>query len=367
MLKHASVKILLDKELFYGGDCLKGVAQLKVRRSEEITYMQVHIQADKNVNVRVTTSYETYNNNNFNATNFNPNNFGSTRNTRSRDYPYSESLLNFEATIFSEPKIFSEGTHALPFEIPLPPNLPPSVFDSMSDMTYGKNVYKVKIRLGRKKHGVFSRNELTDQCGFSYSPLQYVDDFNLPEQLTAAFRFRDYLHSKGIIGGIKNSLGQTTHDPNSMLDIVFTFPERGLRQDMGNKFNIVVHAPVNTRPILVSHVILDIEASVFVSVDNHDGSAITQRANLVDRRMNQEGSIVDLEPILANVKPNIYLVPSFISPCHSHTTKLHLQMTVKQNSHDGAKIAHVKTSVNMNVLSGKVTQTLLMNQAPPPY
>lgn len=361
MMKHASVRIVLDKELFYGGDCLEGIARLKVKKSEVITYMQVQIHGYKCVNIHVEDIRSNNYSSGYGNSNIFNNSIGGTR-----EFWYSENLFNTEATIFSEPKLLEEGTHALPFKVLLPSDLPPSVRDYYSSSSYGKNVYQVTVRLGRKKHGTFSRRELTDRCKFSYSPVQYVDDFNLPEQTPMEYRFSDYLHSKGFVGSMKNSIGHTAHDPSSMINIIFTFPAQGLRQDIGNRFNVVVFAPPNTRPILVSHVRLDIEATSRITVQNKSLTEVTQKANLVDRRMSQEGTVVDLGPMLLGVRPNMHLVPSFMSPCHNHTTKLYLHLTVKQAGPEGPRIAHVKTSVDLNVLSGRVTQTPKMI-APPPY
>lgn len=358
MLTHASVKIVLDKELFYGGECLEGNAKLKVRKSEEITFMKVQIVAYKAVNIQVTEPGNNYG--------YGYGYMGGYGYNRKVDYSQSDNLFNNEETIFSEPKIFEGGTHYLPFKVLLPNNLPPSVYDSVSDWTYGENVFQVRVTLGRKKHGALSRHELTDHLRFSYSPLQFVDDFHLPEQKLMEYKFSDYFHKKGLVGEVKNTFSNSTSDPSSVIQINFLFPAMGLRQDIGNKFNVIVHRPPDSRPILVSHVKLFVEACALLDVENHTASGITQTAVLVDRRMNQEGEVVDLGPMMTDVRPSMHLVPSFMSPWHNHVTKLFLHLTVKQDSPEGPKIAHVKTSVDLNVLSAKVTQTPSASQVPPP-
>lgn len=348
MLLESIMEILLDKYPVCGGGSLRGIAQLRVKKSEVITDMRVHVEGARLGNLLV-DDVDQYRVEYLGDRPKTPGNI--------RDNYFSEDLLDKEVTIFSDPITLDKGTHTLPFDIPLPPDLPPSVNERICNSSYGMNRYRVTVTLGRKKRSPLSRKEFFDFCDFNYNPLQFIDDFNLPEQKLKESRFQEPFHDKGIGEKIKDKFSKSVQDSSPMLDIALSYPDQGFRQDVGNKFKIVVTTPPNMGPIIVTHVQLDIMAIAILNVNNRRIGYATQEVSLIDHKMNQEGTVVDLGPLLSDVKSPVDLVPCFMSTHYSHTTKLHLKLKVKQSNSKDARVAHIKTEVDFDVLPKVVAQT----------
>lgn len=351
------VKIRLNNDgIFYGSEHLNGQAQLKLKAPAAVTYLKVDIDSDLYVEAYL------------------PNVYPSPTNRKQ-----VQKCLYFQRnTIFNDTRRLESGTHSLDFRVPLPIDNLPSSQDMLAQFNQGSIKYTVLVKLGVREHGSSDQKEIVDKCDFIYRPHQYLGDYDLPQPQLMNFPFRKELHSKGTIKSIKGGWSSVKYAfvPNAnnnsnsaerdqspsqnsqqSIECVLSCPENGIRQDIANKFNLVIY-PLKPH-LTLTRIKFGLNEYSAVQIQKYGDTRLIASHDLLDHTLSHSGSTIDLGPMLTSVKLPRKLVPSFDDRNYRkfYKVKLTFYFTMYGGSPNEQRVS-TKHEVDIEVLSPSVSQSV---------
>lgn len=350
---HSGVKLRLDNNgIFHGSENLTGQVQLRLKGPAVASYVKIEVDSDLYVEAYL------------------PNVYPSPLNRKI----VQKCLYYQRHTVFDDPRELESGMQSIDFSVPLPIDSLPSSQDMLAQFNQGCVTYtvKVKLRLKEKTTGC-DEKEIGDQCEFTYVPHQNVGDYDMPQPQLVHYPFREGLQEKttfkSIKGGwssVKQALGSIPNPQiereelyNQTIECVFGCPELGMRQDIDNKFDLVIHP---TQPqITLTRLKLGLNEYASVKIQKYGDSRLVTCYDLLDRTLSHTGSTIDVGPMLMKVKLPPKLVPSFEDPNYRKFYRLKLTLYFHWQGSPGGpgeQRATAKHEFNIPVLSSSVSQTM---------
>lgn len=260
-----------------------------------------------------------------------------------------------EIVLISSPIKLADGVHRYPFMASLPMECPPTVSYSR-DRVYHRILGYAQFTCD----GLFDE-EFWDGKFYDYYPVHYISDFNDKTPLSSSIELQTYFYRE-----INEKMQKfipwkkrmnEADDPKSKVDVTFTYPKNGIRQDMANNFGLSVrNVDSNSPEFQISDLTISIICTACEKFANVRYSNIVAKHELVNKTLYAPAKEVDITDIIVNAEKSQVYTPSFISPHLSFRNDLQLTITLAREVNGKSEVARIEEKIFYTVLSPEVRQ-----------